>query len=837
MTGALLEATVKQAIERRKNPHLAIGIYSATPPDSEKVHDLRVAWCRSMLEMREQLSSGEPGELVIVTPIEELSDDLCARLHKRALLRVDIAEAIKQRYGARAVEGRLQVDSVVGEALLRYPPIPIPGGLVTEEIAWQVINREVFDLGVRPDAVELLQWVNTQAQERLPAASPELRDRLAAWLIRNTGAISETLLAVVAAGYALDAIAIGLALRALLADAANPELAQALVRAERYTANRPLRREIAEAWAAAAEKLVSADQVGASDQIAASDRILNDLGVAQFAYLSRWSARGNHQRIDEFAAELAPLPRNTATLERLLTELRDRNWSVGERPILGRLEMAVRLLRWLHTADPTLSDFEDAALCYTREGSWVDWARTRIRGGYERGPLAAALANLTTGVKERRERQNRQFAAMLGAWNNQGAHFQKLIGVESVIERYVAPLAEKEEPVLVIVLDGMSFAVCRELSTELDARRWIALSTDTLEIPPAVTALPSVTEFSRYSLLSGALARGTQGAEELAWSTHSGLTAASLKQYPPVLFHKNDLAAMAGTDSPVLREIANTKRRVVGIVINAIDDSLSGPVQIAPDWNLEYLAVLRPLLDEAAAAGRIVILTADHGHILDYGTECRRQEGADRYRPGKRDAKCAGEYYLEGGRIIGPAGVTALGVEGIRYGVRPRNGYHGGITPQECLAPVMVFAQPDRAVPGWQEVVESQPEWWMAGSPTVVKEPKTRRKPKQQQTLFGEDWIATLMASDLFRQQMELPGNRIQPERLAAVLRALDAAGNRLLRAAFASRMSLPLIRVNTTVAAMQRVLNYDGYGILSIDESADMVVLDRPLLERQFNL
>ena len=124
-----------------------------------------------------------------------------------------------------------------------------------------------------------------------------------------------------------------------------------------------------------------------------------------------------------------------------------------------------------------------------------------------------------SAVKERRERQNRQFAAMLAAWNNQGAHFQKLAGVESVIERYIVPLALKEEPVLVIVLDGMSFAVCREFCTELAARRWTACSADAMEIPPAVTALPSVTEFSRYSLLSGALARGTQGAEELAWST------------------------------------------------------------------------------------------------------------------------------------------------------------------------------------------------------------------------------------------------------------------------------------------------------------------------------
>jgi hypothetical protein len=829
MNGALLEATVKQALERRKNPQLAIGIHSATKPECDRVCDLPVAWCRSMLEMREQLSSSEPGKLVIVSPIEELADDLRARMYKRTLLPLDTWKVLEQWYGARGVEGRLRVDRVVGETLLRYPAVPIPGGLVTEEVAWQVIGREVFDLGVRPDAVDLLQWVHIKAQERLNAASPALRERLTAWLKRTSGPIAETLLTVAATGYARDAVAIGLALRALLADRTSPELAQALVRVERYTGNRPLPREIAEIWSSAAEKLVTADQ------IEASDRILNDLGALQFAYLSRWSARGTQQRIDEFAAELGPLPRSTATLERLVVELRDRNWPAGELPILGRLEMAVRLLRWLYSADPTLTDFEDSAQWYAREGSWVDWARTRIRGGYERGALAAALANLTEAVKERRERQNRQFASMVAAWNNQGAHFHKLIGVESVIDRYVVPLARKEEAVLVIVLDGMSFAVCRELSVELNARRWTAWSPDTMEIPPTVTALPSVTEFSRYSLLSGTLARGTQGAEELAWCTHSALVGVSGKQHPPVLFHKNDLAAMAGPDSPVLREIADIRRLVVGVVINAIDDSLSGPVQIAPDWDLEYLAVLRPLLDEAAAAGRIVLLTADHGHILDYGTECRRQEGSDRYRPGKGDG--AGEYYLEGGRVVGSAGVTTLGVEGVRYDSRPRNGYHGGITPQEGLVPVMVFAQTGRAIPEWTEVVESQPEWGAAGPPAPAKEPKTKRKPKLQQTLFSEDWISSLLTSELFRQQMDVPGNRIQPERVAAVLRALDAAGNRLLRSAFASRMSLPLVRVNTTVAAMQRVLNYDGYSVLTIDEAADMVVLDRPLLDVQFGI
>ena len=837
MTGALLEATVKEALQRRKNPRLAIGIQSATPPDREQVLDLRVACCRSMLEMREYLSGPEPGQVVLVSPLEDgdLADDIRARLHKRTLLPVDVKEVLKQRYGARDIERRVSDDAVLCGALFRCGAAPvIPGGILYEEAAWQVICPEIFAIPTaRPDAADLLRWMVKDAEERLSAATPELRDRLAAWLKRTTGPIAEILLGVAASGNARSAVALGLALRAVLAEPTRPELAQALVRVERFTGNRPLARDIAEAWAAAAEKVVQSG--GTADAIEASDRILHELGAAQFAYLSRWSARGNEQLIEGFAAELSELPVNPARLESSIAALKERYWSASELPILGRLEMAVRLLRWLHTADPSAAGFEDAALWYAREGSWVDWARTRIRGGYERGPLASALARLSTAVKERRERFNNRFAADLSAWNNHGAHFTKLTGVESLLDRYVAPLAAKEQPVLVIVLDGMSYAVCRELSAELAERRWSALSPDSLEIAPAVTALPSVTEFSRFSLISGNLGRGTQGAEELAWVSHPTLAAASGKQHPPVLFHKNDLAAMADPDSPVLREVANTKRRVVGIVINAIDDSLSGPVQIAPDWNLEYLAVLRPLLGEAAAAGRVVVLTSDHGHILDFGAEYRRHDGSDRYRPGKPDA--VNEYYIEGGRAIG-AGFTALGIEGARYGARPRNGYHGGLTPQECLVPVVVLEFGETVIVGWQPVVEATPEWWNGSQSTPVEAPRVKRKPKQPSLFIEEpDWVAGLLASDLFRQQMELPGNRVKTELLTAALRALDSAGGRLLRPVFASRMNLALVRVGPVVAALQRVLNYDGYGVLTIDEGADMVILDRALLERQFSL
>jgi hypothetical protein len=835
MIGAFLEATVREVLRRRgdSGSRLAIAIHSPTPPDREQVRDMRVVWCRSTLEMRDHLAGSDPANLVIVTPVEEeLAADIKARIYRQKLFPIDVREMLKQLYEARDVDSRVAADQALSTALLRCTPVPVAGGILHEEAAWQTVCPEIFQLTTaRPDAEALLQWVAGPAAERLAAAPADLRDRLVQWLTRTTGPIAGLLLAVAGVGQARSAIAIGIALRAILADQGKPELAQALVRLERFTGNQPIPREVAQAWAAAAEKLLPAGDV--ADIVASADRLLNELGASAFAWLSRWSLLGNEQLIDRFAADLAELPANPDRLESALASLRDRYWPKAERPLLGRLEMGVRLLRWLHLSDPAHAEFEDLARWYAAEGSWVDWARTRIRGGYERGALASALARLTSAVKERRERLNLQFAQTLAVWNNQGAHFRGLRGVESVLEGYIPP----EQPVLVIVLDGMSFAVCRELSADPTMRRWTPWSPDGREIPPAVTALPSVTEFSRFSLISGNLARGTQGAEEAAFASRS----LGSRQHPPVLFHKNDLAAMSDPDSPVLREIANTRRTVVGIVVNAIDDSLSGPVQIAPDWNLEYLAVLRPVLAEASAAGRVVLLTSDHGHVLDYGSEFRRQDGSDRYRTGR--AEIPGEFELEGGRVIGSA-ITALGREGVRYSAKPRNGYHGGITPEECLVPVVVLADRENAIRGWQEVAESAPDWWLAGAsapaavPSAVDAAKPKRKTKQV-SLFAEepDWVAALLANDVFLQQMDLPGNRIKADVIAGALRALDAAGGRLLRPVFASRMNLALVRVSTTVAMMQRVLNYDGYGVLTIDESADMVVLNRSLLEVQFKL
>src|SRR5579863_1267193 len=280
MIGAFLEATIKETLTHRKeaDSRLAMAIQSQTPPDREHVHERRVAWCRSLLEMRDHLAAPDPWNLVIVTPLEDedLADDIRARIRRHKLIPINVKEMLKHVYEAREVDSRVTGDPVLCASLLRCTPVPVSGGVLHEEAAWQTVCPEIFGLGAaRPDTVALLEWINGAANDRLAEAPGELRDRLAAWLTRTTGPLAEILLAVAAAGHARSAVGLGLALRVILTDQTQPELAQALVRIERFTGHRPLPHEVAETWAAAAEKLVPTDD--ASEVIAAADRILNEL--------------------------------------------------------------------------------------------------------------------------------------------------------------------------------------------------------------------------------------------------------------------------------------------------------------------------------------------------------------------------------------------------------------------------------------------------------------------------------------------------------------------------------------------------------------------------------
>jgi len=91
----------------------------------------------------------------------------------------------------------------------------------------------------------------------------------------------------------------------------------------------------------------------------------------------------------------------------------------------------------------------------------------------------------------------------------------------------------------------------------------------------------------------------------------------------------------------------------------------------------------------------VVILASDHGHVWHRDAPITRAEDAlgPVAAPPKGPAR-DGEVLLEGGRVRGPGDaprLIAAWAEEVRYGAA-RNGYHGGASPQEMVAPLILLA-------------------------------------------------------------------------------------------------------------------------------------------------
>ncbi len=91
-----------------------------------------------------------------------------------------------------------------------------------------------------------------------------------------------------------------------------------------------------------------------------------------------------------------------------------------------------------------------------------------------------------------------------------------------------------------------------------------------------IAALPTVTEVCRASLLCGKLCTGTAIDEAAGFAQHAALAAAGSTSHSPRLVHKAGLLAADSLDiDGELRDlVAEPKQRVVGVVINAVDDHL-----------------------------------------------------------------------------------------------------------------------------------------------------------------------------------------------------------------------------------------------------------------------
>jgi hypothetical protein len=389
---------------------------------------------------------------------------------------------------------------------------------------------------------------------------------------------------------------------------------------------------------------------------------------------------------------------------------------------VDRLVMATRLAAWLVGPTITPRSMSEAATAYASEGGFVDLARHAIRSGDPIAGVASAYARLGEAVMARREEGNRAFAEILREWNATGAPGDTPMPVERVLGGLVAPLA-REAPILLLVLDGLSFAVWRVLAQTIGRFGWSEL----VQVPgrgPLVAAavLPTVTEVSRASLLCGALTQGGQAAERTGFAVHSRLVAASRAGHPPRLFHKADIGAGPELGTEVREAVADPRQLIVGVVHNAVDAQLSGSDQLDLTWTAEGLRQVAALLYAARDAGRIVVVTGDHGHVLDEGTVQLGGGSGDRWRSGGGPPG-DNEVALSGGRVLSPSGGTAVLAawsERVRFGAR-RSGYHGGASPQEVLIPIAVLAAGNAPL-GWSEAPPAggaaQTKMWHSQAPS-----------------------------------------------------------------------------------------------------------------------
>ena len=463
-----------------------------------------------------------------------------ARLAGRRLYRADAWEAAMARFGAHSVDPRIAREGWIADLLLELPggDFPtVPSGYLDAGTVWQtLLGRRLGLTDSRPDALALLRWIATPGSvERYCVADENLRVGFKQWLTLSVAGEAAVAIAdCLEATRNTDAIAIGLVFDVLTASAPDTasDLRICAARLERMHGNRPLGESAARVWAGAARQLIDdADRDGNADAIAAwlkrADDLLEEIGASAYAYLGDTSPAGFKQRLDRYAAAIEAVLNGgdffgaEAAAE---SALRNREARGADVTAL-RVAMSRRLLRWLTSKNESgaaVRSFPESVHAYAAEGAWVDRARMSLRGGESAPALSGAYETLFERARVEREKENERFAHLLVEWNRSAPKNDAIVTVEEVLGEVVAPVAATK-PVLMIVFDGVSLAIFYELLDSLARREWTVFvrkqntkkNGPRLGIIPGISALPSITEVSRASLLAGELNRGASSFKKL----------------------------------------------------------------------------------------------------------------------------------------------------------------------------------------------------------------------------------------------------------------------------------------------------------------------------------
>jgi PglZ domain len=858
-----------------------------------------VVRAESVLGIREALQTvtGREERTILLTGLDpvDLGQDLLARMAGGRLVPIELWESVRGLFRAKQTDPTVRGKSIA-QALLDHAPAsgypPVPAGVLDAATVWRSLYRHVFQMGDGdPDLAGLLLWAATMPAGvgRYRSAREELRKAFRERLTSTLGDAAGSILDVIDSNHAEDALALGVVCGVVYGEG-EADLREAAARLERFHGNTAIPPAIGGQLARAAREaggaVTAADHAGGLvSHLARADQILREVRADHHAHRSDLTPLGLEQRLEQFAHTIqdvlgearvsgaAPGVELTGACEESARRVAAHALAQGQPARLKSLRMATRLPRWLFASAPDARDLESSAAVFRDDQAFADWARELLVGGDDHPALSAAYRSLEQVVRQRREAFNRSFSHLLAEATTKSTPPAGVVPVEGFLDKVLVPLAGAGHRLLVIVLDGMSWAVAHELLDGLRGGHWQELSwqEDGAAPPSLLAAIPSITEVSRTSLLTGQLRRGNADDEKRLFAEHSALSAACARRQPPVLFHKAELTegSRGGLSDEVAEAILNTDRRVVGVVINAIDDRLEGAQQVRDRWSVENIRPLGALLQAARDAGRVVVLASDHGHVWHReDSVLRKADGGERWRPATGRAQ-ANEVLLEGSRVRTPQDQSRVIVpldEGLRYSMA-RNGYHGGATPQEMLAPLVLLTPVSgQSRKGLVPCRLPTPSWWEEQAPEGTP-PRIERRTRQvdammislpgQPDLFTQvpppsaegaeevvaappavPWPEKLLSSPAYQSQKELVQKHLPDDTtVMRCMEALDRHGGTLTPAALAQQAGILPLRLDGLLAKLQRLLNVDGYEVLMIDHVQNRVTLNVPLLHRQFEL
>jgi hypothetical protein len=907
----LTHAEVRQEVERifrRRHRSQLVALFGRGEGGAFDIggEKWNVVPTRCELELRERLPAGKgangPSSVYLVdwTP-EGLPLDIGCRLAGARIYHVARDARLAALFGARQVEPGL-AGSAVAKLLLAagaQPPRKVQGLRLTHAMVWQSLleSRCRVPEGAQSSLGALLGWAarDDGGPSFLKKAETDdlwrnTRRELQDWLRQSLGDA-----AVVVwqcwerslAGRLLEALPLMLAARLAEDPFLSGQLVGQLAAWFGDLASQVRRAEVALADDTLIAQALPRERMDLLGVLQGSQSLADQAGLTSLAAFSQRLPGGHAageqalgmaaKRLLELpvAAQAAEVVGALAKLERheLDRHLRDDDHRQARRNV-------ARLSLWLTSRPAAVlhgsrwQPAVDLARRYAEEGGHLEWSRQQIRGlrGAHHDLLGAAQA-LDAAVSSALREDHKAFAEAYIAWLDAGKPSSLATPIEDVTKTVVAPFLKGNDKrkLLVVLMDGMSHATATQLLTRLGtARRWgpIAWRKDgwsgVLPLPPVLAVAPSLTELSRAAFFAGK-ADPQFGAESTDRDAARWRAQAGLAQFAGPgglqLFVRKDILSGHDLDAEIRTAIRGDDR-LVAVVVNAIDEDLKGSAQVAKDYSLSSILPLDALLSAAEEGERVVLLAADHGHVLGDGTRpvagrlTGSRPGGPRWRAlAQGEEPCPEEVVLPRSTWV-PEGwqrVAALWDPTI-VNRSAHYGEHGGVSLSEVVAPALLIA-PDwleRAMPDDSSLAVRSlpvPDWWslrirQSSAPVELHEAERRpvqaglfeaATPTVAMAEMASPLIQALRKSAVFHGQVT-GQSAAEVDRVLSWLSTLSSAGGAMAAAEFAGAVGVRPHQVGGAVARMG-ILNADGFAMVEYDHVGRRVVLNKARLAQHYGV